>query len=175
MADPVVVAVLADCHIHPGKVAWSAEALEAVKGVQMIVTLGDMGERSGLDALEKVAPVTGVRGADDEPDPRTGAPARRLELGGVAVGCVFDPVRAGLLVREGELALAPGFAEAEQRLFGGPVDVLLCASTHKAAEVRLDGRLVLDPGSLTLPADGTPTFALLTLEAGRCDARIMRL
>jgi len=141
----------------------------------MIVTLGDMGEASGLDRLSAIAPVTGVRGADDADDPRTGVASRRLELAGVAIGCVFDAVRAGLVTRDGQVALAEGCAEAEARLFGGPIEVLLCASTHRAAEARLGGRLVIDPGSLTLPADETPTFALLTLEAGRCEARIVRI
>jgi putative phosphoesterase len=175
MAEALKLAVLADCHIHPGKVDWPKGALKALDGVDMIVTLGDMGESSGLDALAAIAPVSGVRGGDDVDDPRTAPRARKLELQGVAIGCVFDPVRAGLVTREEGLALTEGFADAATSLFGGRIDVLLCASTHQSAEARLDGVLVVDPGSLTLPADETPTFALLTLEAGRCDARIIRL
>jgi len=175
IAAPTSVAVLADCHIHAGQVAWRKGSLDALEGVDLIVTLGDMGEASGLDALEEIAPVTGVRGADDEPDPRTDQPARRLEIDGVVIGCVFDAVRAGLVTRDGDFALAGGFAEAERRLFGGPIDVLLCAGSHRAAEARHGGLLLIDPGSLTLPADETPTFARLTIEAGRCDGRVIRV
>ena len=94
---------------------------------------------------------------------------------GVVIGCVFDAVRAGLVTRDGDFALAGGFAEAERRLFGGPIDVLLCAGSHRAAEARHGGLLLIDPGSLTLPADETPTFARLTIEAGRCDGRVIRV
>ncbi len=168
MAEPRTIAVLADCHIHPGKIEWPAKALEALAGVDLIVTLGDMGESVGLDALAAIAPVTGVRGEDDQGDPRASEPSRVLELGGLRIGCVFNPDKHGL---------SAGDAAAETRLFGGPIDVLLRASTHVAAKGEVAGRLVVDPGSVTLPEASEPagSFALLTLEGGRCEARIVRL
>jgi hypothetical protein len=46
------VAVLADCHIHPGRCPdWTPAALAAIGDVDLIVTLGDMGEVAGLDRL----------------------------------------------------------------------------------------------------------------------------
>jgi len=168
MADPRTIAVLADCHIHPPKIDWPPAALAALKGVDLIVTLGDMGERSGLDALAAIAPVVGVRGGDDQDDPRTAEPVRRLEFGGVRFGCVFDPARQGIAEAD------PASAE---RVFGGPIDVLLRASTHVASQGRTNGRLEVNPGSVTLPAEGEPTgsFALLRLDGGRCEAEIVRL
>ena len=41
------------------------------------------------------APVIGVRGMDDEPDPRAADKIRLFDAGGVGIGCVFDPVDAG--------------------------------------------------------------------------------
>jgi putative phosphoesterase len=176
MADPHTIAVLADCHIHPPKIIWPEAALAALKGVDLIVALGDMGESVGLDALEAIAPLLAVQGEDDQPDPRRAEAARVLEAGGLRLGCVFNPVKHGLATSAAPFERAAGAEAAETRLFGGPVDVLLCASTHVAAKNEVAGRLVVDPGSLTLPGDGEPggSFALLTLDGGRCEARIVR-
>jgi hypothetical protein len=39
------IVVLGDCHIHPAKgVDWPLLALDAFKGADLFVTLGDMGE-----------------------------------------------------------------------------------------------------------------------------------
>jgi hypothetical protein len=44
MADPIVIAVLADCHIHPAAgIDWPPGALAALVGANRIITLGDMG------------------------------------------------------------------------------------------------------------------------------------
>jgi hypothetical protein len=68
-----------------------------------------------------------VRGADDEDNPFTEGKTRLLRLGGVAVGCVSDPVDAGLATSTDPLALA---ADPElERIFGGVADALLWAST----------------------------------------------
>jgi putative phosphoesterase len=168
MADPRTIAVLADCHIHPPKIDWPPAALAALKGVDLIITLGDMGARSGRDVLMAIAPVVSVRGGDDEDDPDTAQPVRRLELAGVRFGCVFDPARQGIV---------PADRATVERVFGGPIDVLLRASTHVASQNRENGRLEVDPGSVTLPAEGEPSgsFALLRLADGRCEAEIVRL
>ena len=147
MADPRTIAVLADCHIHPGKIDWPPAALAALSGVGLIVTLGDMGERAGLEALAAIAPVTGVRGEDDEDDPRTSPTSRRLEFGGVSFGCVFNPAKHGL---------TPGDTAAESALFGEPIDVLLRASTHIATTNKAAGRLEVDPGSVTCRTRPSP-------------------
>src|SRR5262245_21789958 len=91
---------LADCHIHPAQgLDWPQPALDAFAGTDLFVTLGDMGERVGLDVLAKLAPVTGVQGRDDESDPRTAAKLRVLDANGVRIGCVFDPVEAGVALQ----------------------------------------------------------------------------
>jgi predicted phosphodiesterase len=75
------------------------------------------------------------------------------------------------------VGLTVGDAASAAEVFGGPIDVLLRASTHVAERTEADGCLTVDPGSVTLPAAGEPSgsFALLTLADGRCEARIVRL
>ncbi|MEP6966907.1 MAG: metallophosphoesterase family protein [Pseudomonadota bacterium] len=171
------IAVMADCHIHPGDgIDWPPAVLDALAGVDLIVTVGDMGEAAGIAALSSIAPVMGVRGADDEDDPRTAPRARVVEAGGVRIGCVFDAVGAGLATVRDPIAPADGVATAEARLFGGPVAVVLHASTHAPSIEEAAGRLWVNPGSATLPADkGAGAFARLTVGAGAAEARIVRV
>jgi putative phosphoesterase len=168
------VAVLADCHIHPGRGPdWTPAALAAIGDVDLIVTLGDMGEVAGLDRLAQIAPVIGVRGADGADDARTGESVRLLKLGGVAIGCVFDPKAHGLANASHPFEPSPGWLDKAAELFGEPVEVLLYASTHRPHVATLDGVRVVNPGSALLPADGAEAaLAMLSLADGRAEVAI---
>ena len=160
------IAVLADCHIHPGGGPGFSPALfEALAGVDLIVTLGDMGEVDGLDQLSEIAPVVGVRGADDSNDPRTASPTLVLTRDPLAIGCVFDAVAAGLATASDPFTPAADFEDAALRLFGRKIDVLLHASTHKGEASNAGDCLVFNPGSAVLPGDGArPSFLRLTAD-----------
>jgi predicted phosphodiesterase len=132
-----------------------------------------MGETAGLDRLAQVAPLIGVRGADDAPDARTEAPLRMLRLGEARVGCLFDPKLHGLAVEADPFSPAEDWKQKAKALFDGPIEVLLYASTHRPHVAEIDGLLVVNPGSAVLPADGAnASFAWLTMEDGRLSARI---
>src|SRR3984893_7167288 len=169
------IVVLADCHIHPAMgIDWPVSALDAFKGADLFVTLGDMGERAGLDALARLAPVIGVHGRDDGDEPR--APPRRgvVEAGGLRTGWVFDPVEAGVALQAEPPVWSP--AEKLRQLFDGPLDALLWASTPAPSIERIDGRLQLNPGSATLPGKNAPaSFARLTVAAGAIEGEIVSL
>jgi putative phosphoesterase len=171
--DARTILVLADCHIHAGGAApWTQAALMAFHGADLFVTLGDMGERAALDALAQIAPVLGVRGLDDEDDPRTAAQALLLEAHGVAIACVFDPAAAGLTTaKDPPLRLS---ASALAAAFGVRPDVLLWASTHRSSIDRAEGILQVNPGSFTYPDNEAPSFARLTFGDGGCEAEIVR-
>lgn len=162
-------AVIADCHIHPGGgPQFPPIVLSALQGVDLIVTLGDMGDVAGLDQLDAIAPVVGVHGEDDEEDPRTSSPLLVLTAGDLAVGCVFDAKTAGLAASLEPFTAAADAPEAVRRLFGRDVDLLLYASTHRPGSgVFGPGRQALNPGSAVLPAGGAaPSFAKVTLADG---------
>jgi putative phosphoesterase len=169
------IVVLADCHIHPAQgVNWPRAALVGFEGADLFVTLGDMGECSGLDALGRLAPVIGVKGRDDEDDPRTSLQLRLLQAENVRIGCVFDPVEAGVALQVDPFVCAP--ADQLARLLGEVPDALLWASTHRSALERIDGRLFVNPGSATLPAQGaSASFAKLTLSDDGMEAEIVAL
>lgn len=179
-SDPVIVAVLADCHIHPGDGPdWTPQILEALAGVDLIVTLGDMGEAAGLDRLAQIAPVLGVRGQDDSDDPRTAPQVRILQLGGTRLGCVFDPVAAGLATSVDPFNPDYNFRPRCRELFGGEISALLFASTHVPQSGWFPGCMALNPGSATLPTgleDGAPgSFLRLEVADDRFDFHFVEI
>jgi len=164
------LAVLADCHIHDGGPQFPAALFPRLQGVDLIVTLGDMGDKSGLDQLQEIAPVLGVRGEDDAEDLRTRRSVLVLGDEGYRIGCIFDAKAAGLATACDPFIEADGAADACKRLFGGPVDILLHAGTHRPDEARFGPKgSALNPGSAVLPAEGAkPTFLRLKVTAQGC-------
>jgi len=171
------IAVLADCHIHEGGPQFPTALFDKLAGVDLIVTLGDMGEASGLDQLAAIAPVVGVRGQDDSDDPRTEARFLALRNERYDLGCVFDAKAAGLARSSDPFVAAQQGADVSRRLFGAYVDVLLHASTHKPDEAQFGPRgSALNPGSAVLPVEGAkPSFLLLKVTAEGCFGRIVHL
>jgi putative phosphoesterase len=175
LLDARKLGILGDCHIHPGKgLDFPTPVLRAVSETDLIVTLGDMGETGGLDRLAALAPVIGVRGRDDAQDARTAAALRVLQLGDLRIGCLFDPTDHGLASHADPFTPLAGWTATASALFGGPIRVLLYASTHRANVAEVDGILIVNPGSAVLPADGAAaSFALLTVGDGRAEAKIV--
>lgn len=163
------LAVVADCHVHPGGgPQLSPILLGALRGVDLIVTLGDMGDVAALDQLDAIAPVVGVRGEDDEDDPRTSAQALVLTAGDLAIGCVFDAVAAGLAAEVDPFTAVEDAAGAARRVFGREVDLLLYAGTHRPGSGTFGPKgQAVNPGSAVLPAGGAgPAFARIALSNG---------
>ncbi len=169
------VAVLADCHIRAGGPQFPPALWPRLQGADLIVTLGDMGERGGLDQLQDIAPVLGVRGNDDDEDLRTRRKILVLEGGGYRIGCLFDAMAAGLAKAVDPFEPVDRVDEACERVFGAPVDILLHAGTHRADEAWLaKGRSALNPGSAVLPAAGArPSFLRLKVAAEGCYGQVI--
>ncbi|NIK61446.1 metallophosphoesterase family protein [Kribbella shirazensis] len=147
------------------------EVLEAFRDVDLILHLGHMGQREvfargALDRLETVAPVLGVQdysvGKDgaqliSPPDGnRIAGMTRVVEAAGVRIGLVHNlckspgpeiPAAPGGLPEIDGDALSTTLAQK----FGGPVDVVAFAGTHRAATVTAGGVLFVNPGSPTYP------------------------
>lgn len=173
--EGVNVAVLADCHIHEGGPQFPPALFPRLQGVDLIVTLGDMGEKSGLDQLQEIAPVMGVRGQDDVEDMRIRRELLVLESGRYHIGCVFDAKAAGLASSSDPFIPADDAAVVSNRLFGCHVDILLHAGTHKAEEARFGSKgSALNPGSAVLPAEGSrPSFLRLKVTPEGCYGQII--
>ncbi|MGH9245975.1 MAG: metallophosphoesterase family protein [Acidimicrobiales bacterium] len=147
------------------------EVLTALDGVDLIIHLGHMGfrellARGVLDRLEKVAPVLGVRDYSTDSDgnlfitpsdgERIAGLARIIEAAGVRIGAIHYlsrppgpeiPSPPGGVPELKGIDLPGVLAEK----FGGPVDVVATAGTHRAVAVSAEGVLIVNPGSPTYP------------------------
>jgi uncharacterized protein len=168
------IGLLADTHCHqPAATDLPGSVLDAFRGLDLVIHLGDMGDAAVLDRLESVARVVATRGRDDPPaDPRIAPGARVIEAGGLLVGALFDLASAGIAVVEDDRLAFPGgpLEELMPPLFGERVDVVAFGATHRDMVAQYRGVLFVNPGSATLPARpgpaGTGTAAVLDVRAG---------
>ena len=149
-----VVGVISDTHglLRP-------EAVEALKGTELIVHAGDIGGPEVIEALRAVAPVVAVRGNNDR-----GRWAEEFPVYDVAeVGPAFVYVLHDLK----ELDLSPEAAGFR---------VVVSGHSHRAHAEERRGVLYLNPGSAGPRRFKLPvTVARLTLEGGDARAEIISL
>ena len=126
IAKPVkVIGLISDTHglMRP-------EALEALRGVDLIIHAGDIGGREVLDALRPIAPLTVIKGNNDR-----GAWAKKLTdakfvtAGGVKLFLIHDV---------NDLDFDPS---------GRGVSVVISGHSHRPSIIERDGVLFVNPGS----------------------------
>jgi putative phosphoesterase len=148
------VGVISDTHglVRP-------EALEALKGSELIIHAGDIGGPEVLEALGRVAPVVAVRGNNDR-----GAWAEALpEYEAVEVNAAFVYVLHDLK----ELDIAPAAAGFR---------VVVSGHSHKPLIEERRGVLYLNPGSAGPRRFKLPvTLARLNVGGGDASAEIINL
>jgi len=151
---PHIIGVISDTHG-----LLRREAVQALKGVERILHVGDVGAPDILEALSAIAPVTAIRGNVDTQSWADKLPeTEAVDLGGVMVYMVHDI---------NDLDLDPqtaGFA------------AVLSGHSHRPEIETRKGVLYLNPGSagprrFTLPV----TVAKLRLENDTLDAEIIPL
>ena len=149
-----VVGVISDTHglVRP-------EALDNLRGCELIIHCGDVGDAAVLDALRAVAPVRAVRGNNDKGPWASELPADDVvEIGSDLVYVIHDLAELGL---EPEAA---GFT------------AVLCGHSHRPLVEHRKSVLFVNPGSAGPRRFRLPVaLARLTIGAGRCSARIIDL
>ena len=152
--DCVEIGVISDTHglLRP-------EAFSALKGVDHIIHAGDIGNQEIISSLQRIAPVTAVRGNTDWGPWTKGLPSNEVvEVGGVSIYVLHDlddlDLNAG----------AAGFA------------AVITGHTHSPEERWERGVLYLNPGSAG-PVRGTKPVSLAILEVagGVIRPRILQL
>ena len=149
-----VVGVISDTH---GLVR--AEAVRALRGVDLIVHAGDVGTPEVLEVLRNLAPVLAVRGNNDRGSwARALRETERVQVGDVVLYVLHDLSTLAIdPVREG-------------------IDVVIAGHSHRPSISRRDGVTFLNPGSagprrFTLPI----ALARLTVRGNASRARIVSL
>jgi uncharacterized protein len=133
------------------------EALDALRGVEHIIHAGDICRADVLDTLAALAPLTAVRGNNDLAGDVAPLPEHaRIDLAGATIHVVHD------------------MADVPDALEG--VQVVVTGHSHKPLVEQRNGVLFVNPGSAGPRRFKLPvTIALLDIEGGRIDARIVPL
>lgn len=106
------------------------EAIEALRGSELILHAGDVGGPEILESLRQIAPVIAVRGNIDTKDWARELPENEvLEAGGVTFYLLHDVKGLDLNPQ------AAGF------------QVVICGHSHKLVQMERDGVLYVNPGS----------------------------
>lgn len=154
MSAPIRVGVVSDTHslLRP-------EVIERLAGVAHIVHGGDVGSPDILVALEKVAPLTAVRGNNDKgPWARELPETARLEVGGVVLYVLHNL---------SELALDPRAAG---------IAAVISGHSHKPEMKVRDGVLYFNPGSIGPRRFRLPiSMGILFIERGAVAAELTAL
>ncbi|MDH0897479.1 MULTISPECIES: metallophosphoesterase family protein [unclassified Pseudomonas] len=135
------------------------EALAALAGCDHILHAGDIGKPGILDALRQIAPLTAVRGNNDEGLAWAAELPERveLELGGVGIHLVHQADQ-----------VPPRLPES--------IRVVVIGHSHKPLIETRDGRLWINPGSAGPRRFKLPiTLALLHVRDGKPDAELVEL
>jgi putative phosphoesterase len=107
-----------------------AEAVEALRGSDLIVHAGDVGDPAILEALGRLAPVRAVRGNNDRGAWAAALPETdRVDVGGIALYVLHDI---------GELAIDPGTSGCR---------VVVAGHSHRPAHAVREGVHFVNPGS----------------------------
>jgi putative phosphoesterase len=148
------VGVISDTHglLRP-------EAVAALAGVERIVHAGDIGHPDVLTALERIAPVSAVRGNNDRDAWAADIPETEVvEIGGVSLYVLHDLHELDLDPR------TAGFA------------AVIAGHSHQPRQEERDGVLYLNPGSAGPRRFKLPiSLARLTVSGPRVRAELVTL
>ncbi len=150
-----LIGVISDTHglLRP-------QAAQALRGVELIIHAGDIGNPAVLTALEEIAPVQAVRGNTDRAEWARRLPlSRLLKVGGARLYVLHE--------------LPPLVKTFRPR---ARFQAVIYGHSHQPSLEWQDGVLYLNPGSagprrFTLPV----TLALLRVEEGRLQAEMVNL
>ena len=153
-ADGRVIGVISDTHglVRP-------EAVAALRGAEMILHAGDVGNPQVLEALRGIAPVVAVRGNNDKGDWADDLPAWEVvEVEAASIYMLHDLK---------EIDISPA---------GAGFRVVVSGHSHKPSVEERKGVLYLNPGSAGPRRFNLPvSIARLTVAGERVSAEVIEL
>ncbi len=173
------IGLISDTHIPVAAPELWPQAYDAMRGCDLIMHGGDLMVTGVLDRLEEIAPVMAVSGNGDYTGWERGTPPSDHRLSESKV-LVVDGLRIGL-VHDFQLPEAPPLRTLDglmRHYFGGPVNVIVRGSTHRAEITSVKGVLIVNPGSPTFPDHQSTrlgTVGYLDIEGGRVRPSILQL
>jgi uncharacterized protein len=152
-AKQTTIGVISDTHglVRP-------QAVEALRGVDMILHAGDIGNSEVLDALREIAPVVAVRGNNDKGEWAELLPDWEVvEIGAISIYMLHNLK---------EIDISPA----------GTFEVVISGHSHKPAVEERRGVLYVNPGSAGPRRFSLPiSVAHLRIEGREATANLIEL
>jgi hypothetical protein len=168
----VEIGLVSDTHLPDRLLALPKALFEALRGVDLVLHAGDVGDLRVLDELSAIAPVVAVHGNDDSEEAQRELPYQQLLVlaGHRLLLChTHHPERAVELANRRDDAWLPKLASRAAWARRAGADLLVYGHTHIAMAQPVDGVLLLNPGALASPSFATRqalcSVARLTLAA----------
>jgi putative phosphoesterase len=148
------IGVIADTHCPEFLDELPAAVFEKLRGVDLILHAGDVGDEETLDRLRELAPVEAVRGDHDGGLGRL--PLRRqVEVGGRRIAVVYgnrsrlieEPITLVATLTLGLVWPRLGMGRWLRRQFP-EAEVIIYGHTHMARIEEVNGALVFNPGAV---------------------------
>lgn len=160
----MLIGLISDTHIPERSKKLPNLIFDVFKDVDMIFHAGDMVSIDVKEELEKIAPVHAIQGNMDRAYGLKFPKSLILNIENFKVGIIHGEVYPrGDTMQLKYLALELG------------VDILVTGHSHQALIEKVDGILLLNPGSPTVPRLTDPTVMLLHIDGENVDAEIIKL
>ena len=151
------IIALSDTHLERG---LPDKLVELAKGADIILHAGDFVVRDVYDSLTDLGRVEAVCGNSDSPELKKLLPERKvIEVDGVRIG----------LVHRASHSSGPGTEMLAREM---EVDLLVYGHLHRPLVERND-KLLICPGSPTVPRMSSPTVAEIEIKDGKVTGRIV--
>ena len=164
----MLIGLISDTHIPEIAKKLPTQVKDAFKGVDLILHAGDIFVDSVLEELAIIAPVLAARGDDDYPirDKRMDE-VQNLTLDGLNI----------YVIHSSQYFARDLIQHPEKHNLEKAPDVVVFGHTHRDIVQTVDKSLLVNPGSATFPYYQLRpgTVALLTIKAGKAEARIVPL
>jgi putative phosphoesterase len=162
------IGLISDTHIPDVVEGIPQQVAEAFNGVDLILHAGDIAVIRVLDELENIAPVLASRGDDDYQlkDKRI-KEVQNLTLDGLSL----------YLIHSSQYWASDLIKQPEEHDLDKAPDIVVFGHTHRDVIETIGDSLLVNPGSATFPYYQlrSGTVAILTIESGVADARIVQL
>lgn len=163
--------LVADTHLPDRCAALPPALFDALRGVDLVLHAGDVGELRVLDELARIAPVIAVHGNDDTPESQRELPYRQLvAVGGVRLVLTHghQPDRAAEMAARADDAWGPKLDRWAAFGVEAGARAVIHGHTHVPLAREWRGVRIVNPGAI---ASGSPLLRQTRRSVARLDLR----
>jgi putative phosphoesterase len=150
--------LISDTHMPRRCAELPAAVFDVLRGVDLLLHAGDVGELWVLDRLSAIAPVIAVHGNDETAEAERELPYRQLVVAGGARILLTHghyPDRAAEMASREDDAWEPKLARRAAMGRRAGARVVVFGHTHIPMAVARDGVLLVNPGAIASPNPAT--------------------